>query len=34
MRNIKKRIAILNDMYKNNISVAVRDLNENGTGTR
>jgi tetratricopeptide (TPR) repeat protein len=34
MRNIEKRIAILNDMYKNNISVVVRDLNENGTGTQ
>ncbi|WP_297762582.1 histidine kinase [uncultured Muriicola sp.] len=34
MRNIKKRIAILNDMYKNNISVEVRDLNENGSGTQ
>ncbi len=34
MRNIKKRIAILNDMYKNDISVEVRDLNENGTGTQ
>jgi len=34
MRNIKKRIAILNDMYNNNISVEVRDLNENGTGTQ
>jgi len=34
MRNIKKRIAILNDMYNNNISVEVKDLNENGTGTQ
>jgi LytS/YehU family sensor histidine kinase len=34
MGNIQKRIAILNDMYKNNIAVAVSDLNEDGTGTR
>ncbi len=34
MSNIKKRIAILNDMYKHNISVEVSDLNQNGTGTR
>ncbi len=34
MGNIQKRIAILNDMYKNNISVTVMDLNEDGTGTR
>jgi len=34
MGNIKKRIAILNDMYKHNISVEVRDLNQNGTGTQ
>jgi len=34
MRNIKKRIAILNDMYKHNITLAVRDLNEDGTGTQ
>jgi len=34
MRNIKKRIAILNDMYKHNISVEVSDLNKNGTGTQ
>ena len=34
MSNIKKRIAILNDMYKQNISVEVSDLNQNGTGTQ
>lgn len=34
MDNIQKRIAILNDMYKNNISVTVKDLEEDGTGTR
>ena len=34
MNNIKKRIAILNDMYKHNISVSVRDLDGNGTGTQ
>ncbi len=34
MNNIKKRIAILNDMYKHNISVSVRDLDVNGTGTQ
>ncbi len=34
MRNIKKRIAILNDMYEHNIAVEVRDLKDDGTGTR
>lgn len=34
MGNIKKRIAILNDMYKDKISVQVSDLEENGNGTR
>lgn len=33
MDNIQKRIAILNDMYKYNISVTVKDLEEDGTGT-
>ena len=33
MDNIQKRIAILNDMYKNNISVTVEDLEEDGSGT-
>ncbi|GGD46124.1 hypothetical protein GCM10011361_11320 [Muriicola marianensis] len=34
MRNIKERIAILNDMYKTRIEVIVEDLEQNGTGTR
>ncbi|WP_340075342.1 histidine kinase [Leptobacterium sp. I13] len=34
MGNIKKRIAILNDMYKNKVSVRIEDVFEDGTGTR
>ncbi|NAY92824.1 sensor histidine kinase [Muricauda sp. JGD-17] len=34
MGNIKKRIQILNDMYKNKIEVSITDLNENQTGTK
>ena len=34
MGNIKKRIAILNDMYKERIAVTVQDLYDNGTGTK
>ena len=34
MGNIKKRVAILNDMYKNKVDVSIFDLNEDGTGTR
>ncbi|NER12633.1 sensor histidine kinase [Leptobacterium flavescens] len=34
MSNIQKRIAILNDMYKDRIDVHVEDLNGDGTGTR
>jgi LytS/YehU family sensor histidine kinase len=34
MGNIKKRIAILNAMYKDKVSVSVTDLNEDTTGTR
>ena len=34
MGNIKKRIAILNTMYKDKVSVSVQDLNEDTTGTR
>ncbi len=34
MGNIQKRINILNDMYDNNISVNVEDLNKDDTGTR
>ncbi|WP_297797488.1 tetratricopeptide repeat protein [uncultured Eudoraea sp.] len=33
MGNIKKRIAILNTMYKDKVSVVLKDLNEDGTGT-
>lgn len=34
MGNIEKRIAILNDMYKNRVDVAICDLNADGTGTK
>lgn len=34
MGNIKKRVAILNEMYKNKVDVAVSDLYEDGTGTK
>jgi tetratricopeptide (TPR) repeat protein len=34
MGNIKKRIGILNTMYKDKVSVSVQDLNEDATGTR
>jgi tetratricopeptide (TPR) repeat protein len=34
MGNIKKRIHILNDMYKNKVEVSITDLNEDQTGTR
>lgn len=34
MGNIKKRITILNDMYKDRISVKISDMEKNGTGTK
>jgi LytS/YehU family sensor histidine kinase len=34
MGNIKKRIAILNTMYKDKVMVSVKDLNKDATGTR
>ncbi|MEM7381509.1 MAG: ATP-binding protein, partial [Bacteroidota bacterium] len=34
MGNIKKRIAILNEMYKDKVDVVIRDLNGDTTGTR
>ncbi len=34
MGNIKKRIAILNDMYKDRVEVAISDLNADGSGTK
>ena len=34
MGNIKKRVAILNDMYKDKIDVRISDLNVDGTGTK
>ncbi|WP_297690942.1 histidine kinase [uncultured Eudoraea sp.] len=34
MGNIKKRIAILNTMYKDKVSVSVKDLNNDATGTQ
>jgi LytS/YehU family sensor histidine kinase len=34
MNNIKNRIAILNDMYKDRVSVVVADVLENGEGTK
>ena len=33
MGNIKKRIAILNDMYKDKVAVHIKDLNKDETGT-
>ncbi|MBG47448.1 MAG: sensor histidine kinase [Pseudozobellia sp.] len=33
MGNIKKRIGILNDMYKNKLDVKISDLNADGSGT-
>ncbi|SIS82815.1 Tetratricopeptide repeat-containing protein [Zobellia uliginosa] len=34
MGNIKKRIAILNDMYKNKVDVTISDLTTDGSGTK
>ncbi|MGW9685306.1 histidine kinase [Flagellimonas sp. 2504JD1-5] len=34
MGNIKKRIQILNDMYKNKVDVSISDLYDNETGTK
>ena len=34
MQNIKKRVAILNEMYKDKIAVSITDLAEDETGTR
>ncbi|MEJ1222662.1 histidine kinase [Sediminicola sp. 1XM1-17] len=34
MGNIKKRIAILNDMYKDRVAVTISDLREDETGTK
>ncbi len=34
MGNIKKRIQILNDMYKNKVEVSIANLNEDQTGTK
>ena len=34
MGNIKKRIHILNQMYKDKVDVTVSDLNDTGSGTR
>jgi len=34
MGNIKKRIAILNDMYKDKVEVLIKDLDEDTTGTK
>lgn len=34
MGNIKKRIQILNDMYKNKVDVAISNLNQDQTGTK
>ncbi len=34
MGNIKKRIQILNDMYKNRVDVSITDLNSDRTGTK
>ncbi|MFS4493370.1 histidine kinase [Maribacter sp. 2308TA10-17] len=34
MGNIKKRVAILNDMYKDKVDVAISDLENDGSGTQ
>ncbi len=34
MGNIKKRIQILNEMYKNKVEISIRDLKEDQTGTK
>ncbi len=34
MGNIKKRVAILNDMYKDKVAVAIANLEADGTGTK
>jgi sensor histidine kinase YesM len=34
MGNIKKRVAILNDMYKDKVDVHITDLESDGTGTK
>ena len=34
MGNIKKRVAILNDMYKNKVDVSISNLLEDETGTK
>jgi tetratricopeptide (TPR) repeat protein len=34
MGNIKKRVAILNDMYKDKVDVHIADLDSDGTGTK
>ena len=34
MGNIKKRIEILNDMYRDRVDVIISDLETNGTGTK
>ena len=34
MSNIRKRIAILNEMYKDKVDVFISDLNDNEEGTQ
>ena len=34
MENILKRVGILNEMHRDKISIEVRDLNPDGSGTR
>ena len=34
MGNIKKRISILNNMYKDKVDVVIKDLHDDGTGTK
>tara|TARA_R110002073_G_scaffold40547_5_gene115299 strand:- start:457868 stop:460087 length:2220 start_codon:yes stop_codon:yes gene_type:complete len=34
MQNIKQRIAILNEMYKDKVAVFIEDLHDDGTGTK
>lgn len=34
MDNIKKRVAILNEMYSDKVDVYIEDLDSDGTGTK
>ena len=34
MQNIKQRVAILNEMYKDKVDVSILDLHQDETGTK